>query len=116
MPENIRYQCGNPKAIESKHRHIDTRWEFGREGVSVYCRECKRWRTLFETGYDPADGLLLNAWPGPEPGTFEYQMDKLRRQVRELGLAIVDASGLERLVEWLEGGLRRLEKWLERKC
>ena len=68
------------------------------------------------TGYDPADGHLLEAWPGPPPGTFQYEMDKLRRQVRELAAEILDATGLERLVEWLEGGLRRLEKWLERKC
>lgn len=98
------------------HQHIDTRWNFSREGVEVYCRECKRWRTLFETGYDPSDGRLLEPWPGPPPGTFEYQMDKLRRQVRELGLAIVEASRIDRFVEWLEGGLLRLEKWLERKC
>lgn len=39
-------------------------------------------------------------FPG-EHQTFNYQMEKLRREVRELGRLIAKESGLERLVEWL---------------
>ena len=86
----------------SEHRHIDTRWNFSREGVRVYCRDCKKWRTTFETGYQPEDGAILADWPGPPPGSFQAQMDDLRRRLRELGWAIVDAARIPDLVAWLD--------------
>lgn len=86
----------------SDHVHTDTRWNFSREGVEVYCRDCKRWRTTFETFYQAEDGHLLEAWPGPPEGSFQYQMNKLRDRIRELGWAIVDTAGIPRLVGWLD--------------
>jgi len=40
-------------------------------------------------------------FPG-EHQTLNYQMEKLRREVQELGRLFAKESGLERLVEWLE--------------
>ena len=88
--------------MKQAHRHVDTRWEFSREGARVYCRDCKRWRTTIETGFDPGDGHLLGPWPNPPEGSFQYQMDKLRRQVEDLGWAILEATPIPRLVDWLD--------------
>lgn len=49
--------------MKQAHRHVDTRWNFSREGARAYCRDCKKWRTIFETGYRPDDGTFRRAWP-----------------------------------------------------
>ena len=88
--------------MKQAHRHVDTRWEFSREGARAYCRDCKKWRTTIETGWRPEDGYVLGPWPDPPEGTFQFQMDKLRRQVEDLGWAILEATPIPRLVDWLE--------------
>lgn len=88
------------------HRHVDTRWEFGRDGCLAYCRACKQWRTIFDTRFD-ATGHLLGPWPNPPEGSFQYQMDKLRREIKDLGWDILEAAGIPRLVDWLDMMLLR---------
>jgi len=34
--------------------HIDTRWNFSREGASAWCKLCERWRVTLDTGYKEA--------------------------------------------------------------
>ncbi len=88
--------------MKQAHRHVDTRFHFSREGSRAYCRDCKKWRTTFETGWQPADGSILGPWPNPPEGSFQYQMDRLRRQVEDLGWAILDAAKIPELVRWLD--------------
>lgn len=87
--------------MRQEHRHVDTRFHFSREGSRAYCRDCKKWRTTFETGWRPEDGYLLGPWPNPPEGSFQYQMDELRRRLRELGWSILDAAKIPELVNWL---------------
>lgn len=73
-----------------------------REGLWKRCGICNRWIQTIDTGWRPKDGYVLGPFPEPMPETFQAQMDDLRRQVRELGWDIAEASGIPRLVAWLD--------------
>jgi hypothetical protein len=88
--------------MRQAHRHVDTRFHFSREGSRAYCRDCKKWRTTFETGWQPEDGYILGPWPNPPKGSFQWQTDRLRQEIRELSWDILEAAGIPRLVRWLE--------------
>lgn len=67
---------------------------------AIHTDQCnsKTWREISDLA--PTDCDCGASKVGPP--TLQEQMKTLRRQLRELGWAIVDAAGIPKLVEWID--------------